>query len=430
MKPLRPSLTTFLDCNLLRSAVCLLAVLWTGGCAVVSVWRAPAEVRAPDRSVATALGDAYRGATPRFDPSSIPLPPEPTNLRPCCAFGTDLRVAVGAVPIPGFTLSNLRGPEELGPHKYNVGMLALGSSDANGNFERENNGLVYTCRGGFLDIAHIRDCADMTVYLTAQISRNIDAGATVELAEQGGKRRILLAAVDKDRIANIGRRAATVALAQWLAFQVSIWHEIATWYGYASAASWPEKVSAFSPEDLYSNLIGIKLAGGINLLRENNDEASYNKAMDAWIAMALQRLRAVSKTSATEAMQSVAGIWWDPTRRLPDWQLVLRRRFDAGLLLKPWVVSMAFAPGSVPYAGCANAGPWLALNNPDSFEGVPFAEDADLEIDVSDELAANGFPFPRKDSHRITQADFPAIIAAIRRENAAAFGTGADQPKK
>jgi hypothetical protein len=37
-----------------------------------------------------------------------------------------------------------------------------------------------------------------------------------------------------------------------LDFRISIWHEIATWYGFASIARRPEKTSAFSPEDLTS----------------------------------------------------------------------------------------------------------------------------------------------------------------------------------
>jgi hypothetical protein len=32
-----------------------------------------------------------------------------------------------------------------------------------------------------------------------------------------------------------------VALAKWSAYQLSIWHEIATWYGYASLADWPRR---------------------------------------------------------------------------------------------------------------------------------------------------------------------------------------------
>ncbi|MBI5505440.1 MAG: DUF4056 domain-containing protein [Deltaproteobacteria bacterium] len=340
----------------------------------------------------------------------------------------DLRIAVGAIPVPGFSLSNIRGASDLGPHKYNVGVLEIGSSDTGRIIERENNGLVYTCRGGFLDIAHIRDWADMTVYLTAQIARNMDRGAAIDLSDQGGKRTILLGAIDKARISSVGRRANAVALAKWLAFQLSIWHEISTWYGYASATTWPEKISAFSPEDIYSDLLGVKLAGGIIAQRDTGDERRYNEAMDAWIAMTLKRLRVVSKESATGAIRSVAGIWWDPSRRIPDWKLTTRRQLDIGPVIHPWLVSMAFAP-SRPLQDCAGAGPALALRSPESFQGTAFTNDAVLQIEVSDKLVSNGFPLPRKDSRRVTQADFPAIIEVIRGENAAEFGVRADRPE-
>lgn len=377
-----------------------------------------------------ALGDGYRGAIPALDPSSIPLPPEPTNLRPCCAFGADLRIAVGAIPLPGFSLSNIRGPEELGPHKYNVGIMTVGSSKNGRIFETENNGLVYTCRGGFIDVAHIRDSADMTVYLAARIARIMETGGIIEMSDQGGKRHIVLNAIDRNRIANLGRRSIVISFAEWLAFQLSIWHEIQSWYGPGTMPGWSEKVSAFSPEDLYSNLVGIKLAAGISMLRETTDERRYNEAMDAWIAMALKRLQAVPRKSALAAMRAVAGIWWDPTKRLPDWKLTTRRRLDTGPLLKPWTVPMAFAPDPSPYNDCTGAGPWLALDDQQDLAGVPFSNDAVLQIDVGDELARNGFPFPRKDSHRITQEDFPFVLAAIRRENAAEFGERADQPER
>ena len=42
----------------------------------------------------------------------------------------------------------------------------------------------------------------------------------------------------------------TMAIARRLAFQLSIWHEIATWYGWSAVPGYPEKLSAFSPEDL------------------------------------------------------------------------------------------------------------------------------------------------------------------------------------
>jgi hypothetical protein len=40
-----------------------------------------------------------------------------------------------------------------------------------------------------------------------------------------------------------------------------VWREIATWYGWSALTLFPEEASAFSPEDLYSNLPDIKLAG-------------------------------------------------------------------------------------------------------------------------------------------------------------------------
>jgi len=393
-------------------------------------WRAPAEVRAPDGAVAAALGDTYRRATAAFDPTSIPEVPEPTNLRPCCAFGADLKVAVGAVPVPGFSLDNIRGPEEIGPHKFNIGLFETATDEERGVIERENNGLVYTCRGGFIDVAHIRDNADMTVYLSNSIARKMDAGGDILLSDQGGTRRIRLRAIPRQRIAAIGRRPLSLAMAQWLAYQISVWHEIATWYGYGTIPTWPEKVSAFSPEDLYSNLVGIKLAGGIIALRDTGDEDDYNRAMNAWMAMALKRLETVPRQDALQAMRSVDGIWWTSQARLPDFKLVLRRDFNIGPLVEPWLVDQAFAPAPGPDVGCTNAGPELILRVPSGLEGVRFEDDATLEIEVSDAVAAAGFPFPRPKSRVVTPADFAAIVERIRREHIAELGPRSDQPQR
>ncbi|HYC53662.1 MAG TPA: DUF4056 domain-containing protein [Candidatus Binatia bacterium] len=412
-------------------AAVLLCAAGGAGCArMIPQWRAPAEVRAPDAAVAAALGDSYRGATTVFDPSSIPVVPEPTNLRPCCAFGADLKVAVGAVPVPGFSLDNIRGPEDIGPHKFNIGLFETATDEERGLIQRENNGLVYTCRGGFIDIAHIRDNADMTVYLSATLARLLESGGEIKLSDQGGQRRIVLRKIPRERIGGVGRRPMSLAMAQWLAYQISVWHEIATWYGYATIPTWPEKVSAFSPEDLYSNLIGIKLASGIVSLRDTGDEADYNRAMNAWMAMALKRLETVSRQQALDAMRAVDGIWWTSQVRLPDFKLVLRRDFEIGPLVEPWLIEQAYAPARAPDVGCANAGPELILRIPSGVEGVRFDEDVTLEIEVSDAVAANGFPFPRAKSRTVTPRDFPAIIERIRREHSAELGPLSDQPQR
>ena len=117
----------------MRPACILLVVLLLGCGTTLPLWRAPIEMRAPDDEVAAALGDSYRGPTPVVDPAPALEPPEPTSVRPCCAFGDDFKIVYGVVPIPGYELHNMRGLEDVGLHKYNVGLLGL---------KRENNGLV------------------------------------------------------------------------------------------------------------------------------------------------------------------------------------------------------------------------------------------------------------------------------------------------
>ena len=54
---------------------------------------------------------------------------------------------------------------------------------------------------------------------------------------------------------------------------------------------------------------------------------------------------------------------------------------------------------------------------------------ASLEIDVAEGLPVP-FPLPRPPSRRITQADFPAIIAAARAQAIEEFGPEADRPDR
>ena len=268
----------------------------------------------------------------------------------------------------------------------------------------------------------------MTVFLAAQIERRLDKGGVIALEDQGGTRRIRLRAIDAALLADVGRHALAIGMAQWLALHLSTWHEVASWYGFAEVAFWPEKMSAFSPEDHYSSVVGIKLAGGILQSNDAADELAYGRAMNAWIKVALERMQVTSKQDATTAMYAVAGRWWDQTKRLPDWQLLLRRNFEVATSLQPWLVPMAFAPEAGPPIGCDHAGPPLRIRVPTALEGVRFDRYATLRIDVAAAVAADGFPFPRRGTRRITEADLPAIVERTRRKAIAAFGRGYDRP--
>jgi uncharacterized protein DUF4056 len=404
-----------------------LAALLAGapGCATRQKWEggpiARPELIAQEFSPQLISGSA----TPQ-----IPTIAQPRRLRPCCAFGTDLHVKLGAVPVAGLSLANVIGADDLGPHEYDNGAISLEQSRPGGELiSIEHNGLIYTCRGGFVDTAHLRDWADWTLYLSTVIARTLETGTTIELPDEGGQRRIVTQPLHPLRVAGYGSWPVAVPLAQWLAFQMSVWHEIATWYGWSSTF-FSEQASAFSPEDLYSNMLGIKTAAVLIYGNQVTSEAAYNEGINGSIAGLLQLFGATPGDVGRLAMRSVDGVWWDSTTALPDKRLVLRRNMNYGVPLTPWLASRAQPSREVNRQiaeYCGNRDTPIVLEIPDDYAGMPFSEKVQLQIDVSDDLAAS-LPLPHPGSRRLTQEDFPTMISHIRAENEQEFGQGADRP--
>ena len=393
-------------------------------------WQVGNRVRARDVDIAAALGDSTSQASLGLEPLDIPNIAFPRALRPCCAFGVDLKVELHQVLIPGVELTNIVDPDDLGRHRYDNGFLSMRADDPRGIVDDERNGLAYTCRGGFIDLAHVRDNADNTIAIAAALGRTLETGTTVTVPPQGATIRIRLRPVPADAIRRHDRMQLAVAGAEWVAFQLSIWHEIATFYGYAALPQWPEKISAFSPEDLYSNQLGVRIAGAIVLGKQASSDLEYDVSMDAWIAGTLKRLVAVPPAASRAAMHAVDGLWWDSTKRIPDWTLVRRRQFET-VILRPWRIEDATPRPRAPMAAlatCHDEEVPLVLQVADGFAGVPFRDYLTVEVEVDDALAKAGFPFPHRGSRLVTQEDFPPIIDAIRAENARVFGVGADVP--
>ena len=79
------------------------------------------------------------------------------------------------------------------------------------------------------------------------------------------------------------RRRASGSAISWrllaghLAFEIAQWHEIAQWYGFQSVPGFSEEISAFSPEDLYSNLLGARLAINVILSGHGGSLEDYNR---------------------------------------------------------------------------------------------------------------------------------------------------------
>ena len=85
--------------------------------------------------------------SPELTKKELSVPP-PRIIRTCCGFG----VEIGFVAVPFARKTDITSVEIMGTHQF------LGHRN-------EKNGIVYTRRGGFLDLGHLRDCADWTAYL-------------------------------------------------------------------------------------------------------------------------------------------------------------------------------------------------------------------------------------------------------------------------
>jgi hypothetical protein len=356
----------------------------------------------------------------------------PTHLRPCCAFGHDLQVDLSILPVPLVVLSNVVDPEDVGHHGYDGGYLSLEHGIDNAFVSGEENGLVYSCRGGFIDLAHVRDYADWTAFLARRLRATLPTGAAIELPEEGARRFVFATAIDRDRIARVGP-GLPAQLAQWIAFHLSLWHETVTWYGWTSVPLFPERASAFSPEDLYSNLLGTQLASYIVQSGVAEDEAGYEAAMDRAIAESLGALGALPPETTERALDAVDGLWWDSRVSVPGDRLLLRRNFSAGPEIVPWQVPESRVTPQLERdlaKHCKDVGTEPAvLRIPDEVEGVPFDRLVRLDYRADDPLLGE-LPLPEPSSPWLSQSDLPAILEDVARESRAEFGRDHDLPRE
>lgn len=246
------------------------------------------------------------------------------------------RARVGCLPFPGpMTLYSSAVADNLGEHCYD---------DPNGETSR---GIVYTTRGGFLDVAHVRNAADMTAYLHARVSYAMHAGwGCVRFrGHEPSVYEVTLAYpeswADLDPAARLEViDEAAVRLAQRLALEVMTWHEILTWYGYKSTGLVSESGSAFTYEDGPSHAVGVLIAG--EALRAGGD---FDARVTALLAQTLDELGVVGKRELRTAISAVDGDWWSGGK-------ACRRHLETGLengVVTPWLVpGLDFDDGSVP----------------------------------------------------------------------------------
>jgi hypothetical protein len=409
--------------GLLRRCIVLLLAFPVAACFVPTRWEIAPRPEPVDAALLLAEDPVDLVADLR--PEEISQLPLRRRLRTCCLFGSELRAKLLGLPIPFYRIPNVLDPDALGPHSYDAGAVRVGFADQHPiAVDSERNGLVYTCRGGFIDVAHVRDNVDWALFLAAQFGRNLGEPFEIDLGNEAGRRRVEVKPLAKEVIDRVGRRRISVWLAEWLAFQLSVWHELATWYGFESVSGFPERDSAFSPEDLYSNALGGRLLAGIVHRRQADTASLYEKAVNAWLLQVLAHLKPVPKDVAKQAVAALDGHWWDSRMRLPSPALVLRRNFAVASPLVPWRVPEDVAPPALA-ALCAGETAQPLWVHGERLR-VPLARYVTLRIELDAERAANEHLLEY--GGVVTQEDFPALAESVRQQALREFGPRADRP--
>ncbi|MCE1198832.1 MAG: DUF4056 domain-containing protein [Marinilabiliales bacterium] len=306
----------------------------------------------------------------------------PRIIRTCCALGTDLKVSV----FPFYRYTMLTSIGKLGPHKF------LGDS-------KEHNGILYPRRGGFLDLGHLRDLIDWTAYVYNQCKRSqITGEVVIHLGYEAGSKVLYLKVPPTEKDEELIRLAGRVA------YDLSIWHEITSWFGASAVPLVSERFSSFSPEDAFSNLTGITIAA-----EAIRSELPYEEAVTKLITKTLKDLEAVnSDEESYQAMEAVREVWWTRTKHLPNNRVTLQRELGVYDPMLPWLVPGMESLNSTPFT----------LTVPETTtDGVPLHEFYNLTFDLNHKIPVHKI-FPERKERVVTQRDFPEIIRFIANDMA------------
>lgn len=210
----------------------------------------------------------------------------------------------------------------------------------------EKVGMVYTQKGGFFDIGHVRESADRTRYAVDLLYHQLiksnqrfrftliepsDYYVTVRYPENW---KYLDETAKKEIV-----REISIRYGQYLGHQSLIWHELLTWFGYASSGLFSEQISSFSWEDPFSDVTGTWL--GVEAIRKGG---SYDEQVTRLLTEKLKELKAEPANIGRKAEDVIKGKWY--TGGGYFFVTMKKRNFDVGFddgQVTPWLV-----PGMYP----------------------------------------------------------------------------------
>jgi len=301
----------------------------------------------------------------------------PRIIRACCVFGYDLKLW----GVPFVSIDQVISIDDLDKHHY------MGDKS-------EGTGTIYTKKGGFIDIGHLRDQIDWTRFLYTTILNNRGKGEVIlSLRKEGGRKTLYL-----NVPAQLENRDC-ILLAGKIAYDLSLWHEISTWFGASTLPLIPEKFSSFTVEDVYSNLLGIHV--GMKVL---NSKLPFNATATKIIGSTLDSLDAVKTAKETyEAYDVVHDIWFTNKKRIPRANITLKRDLDVLRSSRPWII-----PNQTH-----NIDDSIVLDVPlINTKGELLTDFYRFTIDLNKKFPVEEI-FPSNQSRVISQDDFDAMLKRI-----------------
>ena len=330
-----------------------------------------------------------------------------------CGGGAEPRMRFGCYPSATVGTS-FPDPRALGRHGYR----SAGT---------EKNGIVYTCKAGQIDLAHLRIAADWTKYLAqltyecltrndSQFSfRSKPAPSRYFVQIEYPKGWGDMPREERERIAG----EVSLELGQYFAYTASTWHEIVTWFGYRFVGFLPEFASSFSWEDSFSNLVGTRIA--VAALRDS--EHVIDEAMTLAIDRELGELGVQSRRTAELASEKVRGEWF--TGQVVYLVNMKKRNFDIGL--DDGYVTPTLVPGlSDCWEAQAQRYPAPKLSAADKY-GFKVKLEIEARIWEADKILSVVYPEGKAGRKRIEPAaHFAKIMDYIRQEAAVRYGLDAE----
>lgn len=219
-------------------------------------------------------------------------------------------------------------PDDIGQHSYKKS-------------RHEKKGMLYTQRGGFFDLGHVREAADRTRYAVYVLEGNIlksnkrfkfsmiEPSQYYVLIQYPDNWKYL----DRDEQREIAREVSLL-YGQYLAHQSLVWHELLTWFGYASSGLFSEQISSFSWEDPFSDVTGTWL--GAEAIRNGG---SYDDQVTQLLAEKLEELKAEPASVGKKAEARIKDTWYSGGGYF--FVTMKKRNFDVGFddgYVTPWLV--------------------------------------------------------------------------------------------